>query len=110
MHADRTADRQAETSDKAFDATDEAIDRFREDLRAMGARLVSREWVEVPVMRPLPKDVAILLDRPRVLLERPSRTNASRDISVRSELAIDALNQIAELTPHTNTIAHVKRT
>ena len=33
-HADRMADRQAEIRDKALDAIDQAIDKFRADLKA----------------------------------------------------------------------------
>lgn len=49
-------------------------------------------------MRLKPKDVAILLDRLLVLFERPVRISESRDLSVRSELSIDALDRIVELT------------
>ena len=45
-----------------------------------------------------PKDIAILLDRIMVLFERPTRINEGRDLNVRSELPIDALSQIVELT------------
>ena len=49
-------------------------------------------------MRLKPKDIAILLDRLQELFERPSHISEGRDLSVRSELPIDALNQIVELT------------
>jgi hypothetical protein len=49
-------------------------------------------------MRLTPKDIAILLDRLLVLFERPDRSNGGRDLTVRSELPIDALNQFVELT------------
>jgi hypothetical protein len=97
-HAARMADRQAEIHDKAIDVIDEALDKYRDDMRATEKKLVNGEWVEVPVMRLMPKDVAILLDRLQVLFERPSRISEGRDLSVRSALPIDALNQFVELT------------
>ena len=45
-----------------------------------------------------PSDVAILLDRPMVLFERPAPISEGRDLSAKSKLPIDALNQIVELT------------
>ena len=97
-HAARQADRLAEIHDKTLDVIDEALDKFREDMRATEKKRIDGEWVEVPVMRLMPKDVAILLDRLQVLFERPSRISEGRDVSVRSELPVDALNQIVELT------------
>ena len=98
-HAARMADRQAEPHDKAIDVIDEAFDRFRTDMRATEKKRIDGEWVEVPVMRLLPKDVALLLDRLQVLFERPARITEGRNLSVRSELRIDALNRIVvELT------------
>lgn len=97
-HAARMADRQAELHDKAIDVIDEALDRFREDMRATEKKRIDGEWVEVPVMRFMPKDVALLLDRLQVLFDKPARISEGRDLSVRSELPIDALNRIVELT------------
>ena len=93
----RMADRLAEIHDKAIDVIDEALDRFREAMRATERKRIDGEWVEVPVMRLKPKDVAILIDRLMVLLDRPSRIGESRDLNVRSELPIEALNQFIEL-------------
>ena len=97
-HAARQADRVAEVRDKALDLIDEALDRFREDMRATENKRIDGEWVEVPVMRLMPKDVAILLDRLEVLFDRPTRMSEGRDLRVRSELPTDALNQFVELT------------
>ena len=97
-YAARQADRLAEIHDKAIDVIDEALDGFREAMRATEKRRIDGEWVEVPVMRLKPKDIAILLDRLEVLFERPTHISEGRDPSVRSELPIDALNQIMELT------------
>ena len=97
-HAARMADRLAEIEDKAIDAIDQALDKFRDDLWATEKKRIDGEWVEVPVLRLMPKDIAVLLDRLDVLFDRPSRISDSRDLNVRSELPIDALNRIVELT------------
>ena len=49
-------------------------------------------------MRLMAKDVAVLLDRLQVVFDRPTLISEDRDLSVRSELPIDALNQFVELT------------
>jgi transposase-like protein len=97
-YAARQADREAEIHDKALDAIDEAITRFRADLKATEKKLVDGEWVEVPVMRLTPRDLAALIDRLQVLFDRPSHVSEDRDLSVTSEIPIDALNQLVELT------------
>ena len=97
-HAARQADRLAEIHDKALDVIEEALDKSSEDMRATAKKRIDGEWVEVPVMRLKPKDVAILLDRLQVLFDKPSRITGGRDRSVRSELPIDALNQFVEMT------------
>jgi hypothetical protein len=97
-YAARQADREAEVRDKALDAIDEAITTFRSDLKAMEKKRVNGEWVEVPVMRLTPRDLAALIDRLQVLFDRPSRISEGRDLSVGSQLPIDALNQLVELT------------
>jgi transposase-like protein len=97
-YAARQADREAEVRDKALDAIDEAITKFRVDLKATERKLVDGEWVEVPVMRLTPRDLAALIDRLQVLFDRPSRINEGRELSISSQLPIDALNQLVELT------------
>ena len=97
-HAARMADRVAGIEDKAIDAIDQALDKFREDLWATEKKRMDGKWVEVPVMRLMPKDVAILIDRLLVLFDRPAHISEGRDLSVRSELPIDALNEFVELT------------
>jgi hypothetical protein len=67
-------------------------------MRATEKKRIDGEWVEVPVMRLMPKDVAVLLDRLQVLFQRPSRIHEGREPGVRSELPLDALNRIVELT------------
>jgi hypothetical protein len=97
-HAARMADRQAELHGKAIDVIDLALDKFRDDMRATEKKRIEGEWVEVPVMRLKPKDVAILLDRLEMLFDKPSRISEGHDLRVRSELPIDALDQIVEVT------------
>jgi len=113
-YADRMADRQAELHVKALDAIEQALDKFGSDLWATEMKRVDGEWVEVPVMRLMPKDVAILLDRLQALFARPAHIREGRDLSVRSELPIDALNRIVELTwgragPPTSTLPRTRR-
>jgi len=97
-HADRLADRQAEISDKALDAIDEALDRFRSDMRATEKKVVNGEWVDVPVMRLKPNDVAILIDRLLVLFEKPSMVSQHQGLTVTSELSVEALREFIEAT------------
>jgi hypothetical protein len=97
-YAARQADRQAEVRDKALDAIDEGISRFRADLKATEKELVDGEWVEVPVMRLTPRDLAVLIDRLQVLFDRPARISEDRDLSASSVIPVDALNQFVELT------------
>ncbi|MFO7533093.1 MAG: hypothetical protein R6W93_11580, partial [Candidatus Limnocylindrales bacterium] len=70
----------------------------REDLKATEKKLVNGEWVDVPVMRLTPRDLAVLIDRLQILFDHPSRISEGRDLSVGSQLPIDALNQLVELT------------
>ena len=98
-HADRMADRQAEISDKALDAIDEAITKFREDMRATKpVRQPDGSITEEPVMRLTPKDVALLIDRFQVLFERPSVISQHQGLTVSTELSADALREFVEAT------------
>ena len=97
-YAARQADRQAEIHDKALDAIDETITKFRSDLNATEKKQVSGEWVEVPVMRLTPRDLAVLIDRLQILFDRPARISEGRELSGSSQLPMDALNQLVELT------------
>jgi hypothetical protein len=49
-------------------------------------------------MRLTPRDLAALIDRLQVLFDRPSTISEGRDLSVGSQLPIDALDQFVELT------------
>ena len=96
-HAARQAARVAEVRDKAIDVIEEALDKFREDMRATEKRRIDGQWVEVPVMRLMPSDIAVLLDRLQVLFERPTHISEGRDLTVRTELPIDVLGATALL-------------
>jgi hypothetical protein len=98
-HADRAAAREAEIRDKALDAIDEAITRFRQDLRATKrVRQPDGTISEEPVWLMTPKDLAMLIDRFQVLYERPSVINQHQGLSVTSPLSADALRDFIEAT------------
>ena len=97
-YAARQADRLAEIHDKALDVIEEALDKFGEDMRATEKKRIGGEWVEVPVMRFKPKDVAILIDRFQVLFERPSVVAQHQGLTVSTELSVDALREFIEAT------------
>ena len=97
-HAARMADRQAVIEHKFLDGIDEALDRFRHDMVATEKKRIDGEWVEVPVMRLKPKDVAILLDRLQVLFEKPSAITQHQGPSVTSELSVETLREFIEAT------------
>ena len=100
-HADRAAAREAEVRDHAIEAIDEAITKFRADLRATEKKLIDGEWVEVPVLRILPRDLALLIDRLQVLFGRPAMISEGRGFAatITSEpLPVDVLKRIIETT------------
>ena len=69
---------------------------FTEPLELMN--YIDGEWVEVPVMRFKPKDVAILLDRLLVLFDRPASIPQHQGLTVSTELPADALREFIEAT------------
>ena len=97
-HADRMAAREAEVRIHAIEAIDEAIDKFRSDMRRTEKKLIGGEWVEVPVMLIGPKDVALLIDRLQLLFARPSSISQHQSPLVTSEVPADALQAIIEAT------------
>ena len=98
-HAEQMADRQAEICHKALDTIDEALSKFREDMKATKlVRQPDGSVREEPAWFMKPRAVALLIDRLQVLFDRPARVGGGRDPSVRSELPIDALHQFVELT------------
>jgi hypothetical protein len=101
-HADRAALREAEVRDNAVEAIDEAITKFRSDLRAT-KQVVRADGsvVEEPVMLVTPRDLAVLIDRMTVLFGRPSTIVEGRSLSatITSEgLPVDLLQKIVEAT------------
>ena len=100
--ADRAAIREAEVRDNAVDAIDEAITKFRSDLRAVKqVVLADGSIVEEPVMLMTPRDLAVLIDRMTVLFGRPSTIVEGRSLSatITSEgLPVDLLQKIVEAT------------
>jgi hypothetical protein len=101
LRADRAAAREAEVRDHAIEAIDEAITRFRADLHATEKKFIDGEWVEVPSLRILPRDLALLIDRLQVLFGRPATISEGRSLAatVTSEaLPVDLLRKIVEVT------------
>jgi hypothetical protein len=98
-HADRMGDRQARIRDKSLDAIEEAIDKFREDMRATKlVRQPDGSITEEPAWRMTPKDFAILIDRLLALFERPSSISQHQDLTVSTELSADDLREFIEAT------------
>ena len=98
-HAEKMAARQAELHDKAIDAIDQAITKFREDLKATKlVRQPDGTITEVPVWYMKPKDLAILIDRFQVLFEKPSVISQHQGLTLTSEMSVDALRDFIEAT------------
>jgi hypothetical protein len=100
--ADHAALREAEVRDHAIEAIDEAITKFRSDLRAT-KQVVQADGsvVEEPMMLMTPRDLAVLIDRMTVLFGRPSTIVEGRSLSatITSEaLPVDLLQKIVEAT------------
>lgn len=87
--------------DRAIEAIDEAIARFRGDLRATEKKLINGGWVEVPVMRITPRDLAFLIDRLQILFGRPAVISEGRGFAAAitsDAVPVEALKGIVELT------------
>jgi uncharacterized coiled-coil DUF342 family protein len=94
-HAARHADRQAEINDKVL----EAIDKFREDLKATKlVRQPGGSVTEEPAWLMTPKDLCLLIDRFQVLSERPAVISQHQGLSVTSELSFEAMMEFLERT------------
>ena len=108
-HADRMADREAQVRDKALDAIDEAITKFRADLRAtldeldavarpQGIKIISSGTHPFGIARhrlgqDLHRDPAAQLHILREIhLPHPTRPKRSEDL-VRTELTTDTYHQ-----------------
>jgi hypothetical protein len=101
LRADRAALREAEVRDNAIEAIEQAITKFRADLQATEKKLIDGEWVEVPVMRIIPRDIVLLIDRLQVLFGRPGTIIEGRSFAatITSEpLPVDVLEKIIEAT------------
>ena len=98
-HADRMAARQAEVYDEALDAIQEAITKFRDDMRATKpVRQPDGSITEEPAWLMRPRDVALLIDRLQVLFDQPSSISQHPGLTVTSEIPVDTLRQFIELT------------
>jgi hypothetical protein len=87
--------------DRAIEAIDEAIARFRADFRATEKKLINGGWVEVPVMRITPRDLAFLIDRLQILFGRPAVISEGRGFAAAitsDAVPVEALKGIVELT------------
>ena len=101
QHADRIASREAVVRDHALDAIDEAITKFRADLKATEKKLIDGEWVEVPAMMITPRDLALMIDRLQVLFGRPAMISEGRGFAATftsEALPVDVLKGIIEAT------------
>ena len=95
------AAREAEVHDHAIEAIDEAITKFRADLRATESKLIDGKWTEVPAVLLTPRDLAFLIDRLQVLFGRPALISEGRSFAATVSsvpLPIDDLRRIVELT------------
>ncbi len=93
-YAARHADREAEVR-----AIDEAITRFRDDLKETEKKLVGGEWIEVPVMRLTPRDLAVLIDRLNPLFARPNSIREERRLNLNvAALPAETLRRVVEMT------------
>ena len=108
--ADHTAIREAEVRDHAIDAIDEAITRFRSDLRATERKLINGEWVEVPVLIMGPRELAVLIDRFQVLFGRPAMISEGRGFAatITSEKIVELTRGLAPRLDHTSGLPHIR--
>ena len=71
------------------------------DAEQAGVQVAARpdgSVTEEPAWLMSTRDVALLIDRLQVLFDRQAHISEGRDLSVTSELPIDALQQLVELT------------
>jgi len=117
--ADRAAIREAEVRDHAIEAIDEAITKFRSDLRATKrVVLADGSIADEPLMLITPRDLAMMIDRLQVLFGRPALITEGRSFAatITSEaLPLEALQKIVELTrgltppaDHTSGLPHIR--
>ena len=80
---------------------DEAITKFRTDLRATESKLIDGKSDELPAVLVTPRDLAILIDRLQILFGRPAQISEGRSFGATvssAPLPIDDLRKIVELT------------
>ena len=117
--ADHAAIREAEVRDNAIEAIDEAISRFRADLRATKqVVLADGSIADEPLMLITPRDLALLIDRFQILFGRPALISEGRSFpaTITAEaLPLEALQEIVELTrgltppaDHTSGLPHIR--
>ena len=110
---------EAEVRDHAIEAIDEAITKFRSDLRATKrVVLADGNIVEEPLLVITPRDLALLIDRLQVLFNRPALITEGRGFAATitsAALPLDALQKIVELTrgltpspEHTSGLPHIR--
>jgi transposase-like protein len=119
LRADRAAIREAEVRDHAIEAIDEAITKFRSDLRATKRVVLADGSVaDEPLMLITPRDLAMMIDRLQILFGRPALITEGRSFAatITSEaLPLEALQKIVELTrglrppaDHTSGLPHIR--
>lgn len=111
--------REAEVRDSAIEAIDEAITKFRSDLRATKrVVLADGSIADEPLMLITPRDLAMMIDRLQILFGRPALITEGRSFAatITSEaLPLEALQKIVELTrgltppaDHTSGLPHIR--
>ena len=85
---------------KALDAIDEAVTKFRDDMRATTkpVRQPDSSIIEEPAWLMTPRDLAFLIDRFQVLFARPSSISQHQDLTVSTDISADALREFMEAT------------
>jgi hypothetical protein len=98
-HADRLAAREAEVRDHVLDAIDEAVTKFRADLRATkSVRRPDGRITDEPAWHMKPKDLVVLIDRLLVLFEQPASTTQQHGLSVSTAISAEAFREFVEAT------------
>jgi len=85
--------------DEAIDAIHQAVLKMKEDMKATHQVKKGDDWVDEPVMRIGPRDLAILIDRLNLLFGRPTTISEERTlgVTISSELPLELVQQIADV-------------
>lgn len=98
-HADRMAERQAVLYDLILDTIEEALTKFREDMRATKkVRQPDGSVREEPAFRMMPRDLCHIIDRFEVLFARPSSISQHQGLTITSQVPADDLVRFIEAT------------